>query len=96
MHLQRIMMLPPREPRAPRVRITATETTSASSASTTSAVATIAATAAMCGTPLFDVWETGTIGFCLPDVVACCVVCDVFVVGCFFLCVCCVCRLTLW
>ena len=86
-------MLPPRVPRAPRVRITATEIASASSASPTSAAATIAATAAICGTPLFDVWETGPLVFCLPDVSACCrVVCGVVVVaGCFFLCVCCVC-----
>ena len=63
MHLQRIMMLPPRAPRGPRVRTTATEMISASSASTTSAAATIAATAAICGTPLSDVLETGTIAF---------------------------------
>jgi hypothetical protein len=89
-HLQRIMMLPPRAPRGPRVRITATEMISATSASTTSAAATIAATAAIWGTPLSDVLGAATIAFGLPDdgagfLSVCCVV----LVGCFFLCVVC-------
>ena len=79
------------------MRITATEMISARSASTTSAAATIAATAAICGTPLSDVLETGTIAFGLPDV-RCRLRGGLRVVlaGCFFLCVVCVCCLALW
>jgi len=88
------MMFPPPASRGPRVRIRATEMTTASSASTTRIAATIAATAAICGTPLSDVLETGTIAFGLT-VLSGFGVCGVVLAGCFFLCVVCVCCLTL-
>ena len=61
-----------------------------------SSLPTIPDTCAIPGTPLSDALEAGRIGFGLANGAGFGVGGGVVVAGCFFLCVVCVCALTLW